>query len=47
MTEFHSDVQEVVVRVDGEEAFSYFKRDGGIDVLVDPEGPGEPPHHDP
>lgn len=37
MTSLHQDVQEVVVRVDGEEVFSYFKREGGIDVIVDPD----------
>lgn len=37
MADLHQDVQEVVVRVDGEEAYSYYRREGGIDVIVDPE----------
>lgn len=34
--DLHNDVNEVVVKVDGEERFRYYKADGGIDVIVDP-----------
>lgn len=46
-THLHDDVREVVVYVDGEVAFSYYRDAGDVDVLVDPSGPGDPPHHDP
>jgi len=38
VVDLHTDVQEVVVRVDGDIEFSYYKRSGGIDVIVNPEG---------
>lgn len=35
-TSLHTDAREVVVKVDGEEKFSYYKAEGGIDVIVNP-----------
>ena len=46
MVEFHPDAHTVVVRIDGEVAFRYFDSSGGIEVVVNPDGPGDPPHFD-
>lgn len=37
MSELHTDVERVVVRVDGETILDRYRAAGGIDVIVEPE----------
>ena len=36
MTDLHTDVRHVIVKVDGETRLDYYRSKGGIDVIVNP-----------